>query len=171
MVMAVLALHRVRSPQRRDTFAGQDRRDFASRRAVTKPVDAEKPPERSATIIDRVVLSCDDGCHWMLCGQDAIVREFACFEEALDGARRSHSSGTGTVEIWQSGEYICCLPLNKWQPNDPLHGSGLRGPARTATERYANRVAEIIFATAGPLFWLALVFVAVAASLGWRWLL
>jgi hypothetical protein len=37
-----------------------------------------------------------------------------------------------------------------------------------SAERYANRVAEVIFATAGPLFWLALMFVAVAASLGWR---
>jgi hypothetical protein len=38
-------------------------------------------------------------------------------------------------------------------------------------ERYANRFGQILMATAGPFFWMALMFIAVAASLGWRLLI
>jgi hypothetical protein len=169
--MTVSALHRVRFPDRRDAVAAKERRDCAEESNVTTLVPAEKYPERPATTGGRVILSCDDSGHWMLHGNGAVAREFSNFDEALDSARRSLRPTTGTVEVWQSGEYICCLPLDRWRPSNSSYGAGRGRPARTATERYANRVAEIIFATAGPLFWLALVFVAVAASLGWRLLL
>jgi hypothetical protein len=170
--MTAFALPDLHFP-RRNTRAARDRHNFAKTSAVTTRIRAEERPARTeqVTPVDRIILNCSDDGHWTLTGQGLAAREFSSFDEALDDARRSSGSKTGTVEVWQFGEYICCLPLNKWRPNDPSHGSGLRGPARTATERYANRVAEIIFATAGPLFWLALVFVALAASLGWRLLL
>jgi hypothetical protein len=170
--MTVSALPRVRFPDHGDTFDAQDRRDFAEGSNVTTLIPAEKRPERPATTVDRVILSCDDGCHWMLHGHDSVAREFSNFEEALDSARRSPRSTTGTVEVWQSGEYICCLPLDKWLPGDgSTRAYGYPRRARTTSERYTNRVAEVVFATAGPLFWLALIFVALAASLGWRLLL
>jgi len=43
-----------------------------------------------------------------------------------------------------------------------------QGRLLTTVERQANRAAQILLTTAGPLFWLALVVVAISASLGWR---
>lgn len=40
--------------------------------------------------------------------------------------------------------------------------------AGLAAERHANRIAQLLMATAGPLFWLALLVVMIAASLGWQ---
>jgi hypothetical protein len=120
----------------------------------------------------RVLLTCDDGSGgWTLsCGDPA--RRFPDINTALDCARRSGEVKTATIEIWQGGEYICCVPLR------PLTGwvSGPRTdaprlipyPARTAAERYANRAAEVTFTRAGPIFWLALIGAVVAASLGWH---
>jgi hypothetical protein len=169
--MTVSALHRVRFPDRRNIFAAQNRRDFAKGSNVATLVPAERPSELPATSVGRVILSCDDSGHWMLHGYGSVAREFSSFDEAIDSARRFPRPTTGTVEVWQCGEYICCLPLDRWRPGNSSRGAGRQGPAPTATERHANRVAEMIFATAGPLFWLALVFVALAASLGWRLLL
>jgi hypothetical protein len=49
---------------------------------------------------------------------------------------------------------------------EPRHPAG----KTREVERFINRAAEIAFAAAGPLFWLAMVLAAVAASLGWRFL-
>ena len=51
---------------------------------------------------------------------------------------------------------------------DSISGRPQPGPWLMIAERYANRAARALMATAGPLFWMALVFIAVAASLGWR---
>jgi hypothetical protein len=120
----------------------------------------------------RVLLTCDDSdCGWTLSCADPAHR-FPDINTALDCARRSGEVKAATIEIWQGGEYICCVPLR------PLTGwvSGpssdmprlIPYPALTAAERYANRAAEVVFTRAGPILWAALIGAVVAASLGWR---
>ena len=120
-----------------------------------------------------ILLSCDDGS-WTLTGLGNPTRQFPSFEEALEGARHVPDSGMATIEIWRGSQYICCLPPPAWRPR----GASIRsapavpqGRRLTTAERYANRAAQILLTIAGPLFWLALAVVAIAASLGWRLLL
>jgi hypothetical protein len=117
-----------------------------------------------------ILLSCDER-GWTLTGLGNPARQFLSFEDALEGARHVPDSGMATVEIWQGSQYICCLPPPAWRPR----GAGIyaapavpQGRPLAIAERYANRAAQIFLTTAGPLFWLALVVVAIAASLGWR---
>ena len=113
----------------------------------------------------RISLSCDDSGRWTLAGHDSPACQFPDFEVALDEARQAPDAQRATIEVWRAHEYICCLPPGTLIRTAPI---GSKGRFFASAERYANRVAEVIFATAGPLFWLALMFVAVAASLGWR---
>ena len=71
----------------------------------------ETRPTRPAFASRRVLLTCDDGSGgWTLsCGDPA--RRFPDINTALDCARRSGEVKTATIEIWQGGEYICCVPL------------------------------------------------------------
>jgi len=134
----------------------------------------ERPGIRSREAASRILLSPDDDSGgWTLSELDGAARRFTDYEAALAWVRQVPALQAATIEIWQQGDYIFCLPPEEW-----LHGASFhRAPsvqkarAFTAVERYANRAAEVVFAVAGPLFWLALMLVAMAASLGWRLLL
>jgi len=119
-----------------------------------------------------VLLSCDEtGC--TLSGGSA-DRRFPDAQEALDCARRSRETEAATIEVWRDGQYICCLaPPSRDDANFPAFGgpSIISDSWLTAAERYSNRAARLLMATAGPLFWMALTLIAVAASLGWHLLL
>jgi hypothetical protein len=128
---------------------------------------------RSHAVPDRVFLHCDDkGC--TLSAPDT-ERRFPDLQKALDCARHSRDLDAATIEIWQGGQYICCVAPRSWQRQD--NASSVAAPRLVsesrlaAAERHANRAARILLATAGPLFWLAMVALLVAASLGWRMLL
>ncbi len=119
----------------------------------------------------RVRLSGDAGGHWTLAGSDSLARQFTDFETALDSARHVPGSETATIEVWQGGEYICCLQAEE-RPHRgaSVHTAPIASERRgvTAAERYANRAAQVLMAAAGPLFWVALLVITLAASLGWR---
>jgi hypothetical protein len=122
----------------------------------------------------RVLLSRDDSGSWTLSGLNRPSSRFADFAAALERARDVQDAQAATIEVWQGGDYICCLQPAEW----PKGGASNRlvptvSERRhfTAAERYANRVGQVLMATAGPLFWLALMLAGVAASLGWRLLL
>jgi hypothetical protein len=134
---------------------------------------AEKTPGPSEAPARPVLLVGDDRGSWTLSGQDNRARRFADFEAALDSARHVPNSQTSTIEVWQSGEYICCLPPEEWpHPEASVHAAPASEESAFPTaERYANRAAQLLMATAGPLFWLALMVVTLAASLGWRLIL
>jgi hypothetical protein len=130
------------------------------------PVRDRQP--RPKSVADRVFLRCDDkGC--TLSGS-ASERRFPDLQTAIDCARHARDTQEATIEIWQGGEYICCVTPKSWRHSEP----GIAAPRLVpdsmliAAERHANRAARILMATAGPLFWLALMVVALAASLGWR---
>ena len=120
---------------------------------------------------DRVLLRCDDkGCTLCQAGNE---RRFSDVQTALNSARQSREMATATIEIWQGREYICCvtpLPSQRSQSDFPSISAPrlISDTGLAAAERYANRMARISLATAGPLFWLALLVVMVAASLGWQ---
>lgn len=140
-------------------------------RRPSAPRSTEKQPDRPPADWPPIVIHCDNGRDWTLSGRDVVNRRFPAFEEALDGARDVEGEGaeTAMVEVWQAGQYICRVPLGDGRQGvEPIRRPKDRGYAFGTSEQYANRVGEIIFATAGPLFWLALVLVAVDASLGWR---
>ena len=123
---------------------------------------------RASAAASPLRLSCDHGGRWTLSEGNGAVRAFPGFEAALDGARHA---GRRTVEIWQGGEYICCLSPGELQRDAaPIRTGPSRPPGKTFTtvERYANHGARIMMATAGPVFWLALLFAVIAASFGWR---
>ena len=114
-------------------------------------------------------LSCDRGGTWTVSEADGAVRAFPGFEAALDSAR--HAGRKAAIEIWQGGEYICCLSPSERADDAAPIGTGPGHPPRkvfATLERYANHGARIMMATAGPVFWLAIAFAVVAASLGWR---
>jgi hypothetical protein len=70
---------------------------------------------------------------------------------------------TVTSKVWQDGEYICSLPTEEWpQPVAALDVT------ESAAERRVNRAAQWLMTAGGLFFWLALMAVALAASLGWR---
>jgi hypothetical protein len=125
------------------------------------------------TVASRVVLSCDDSGSWALAEPGAAARHFPDFPAALEGARHAPNLKTATIEVWQGGEYICCLPPEEWSRRttaaNPASTASQRDPF-ASVERSASRTARVTFAAGGPLFWVSLFFVAVAASLGWRFL-
>jgi hypothetical protein len=128
-------------------------------------------PARRKAVAPRARLSCDDSGHWTLSGLDSPARQFPDFDAAIASARHVPGANTATIEVWQGGEYICCLPSEGPSSRGVAHDAApidAEGRAATSAERYANRVAQALMATAGLLFWLALMVVALAASLGWR---
>ena len=131
---------------------------------------AEKRRTRPEALSRRVMLSCDNTGNWTVSGLDEPARKCRNFESALDLARHIPDSQTATIEVWQRGEYICCLPQEEWLGGAAVVHTPHATP-RSAIERQANRLAELVMATAGPCFWLALVVLALSASLGWRLLL
>jgi hypothetical protein len=129
------------------------------------------PHHQTRAATGRVLLRCDGtGC--TLFSPDTVLR-FPDLQTALDCARGSRDPEAATIEVWQEGEYICCMAPRSGQQSAADFPSGA-GPRLVpdsiliAAERHANRAARILMATAGPLFWLALLLVIVAASLGWR---
>ena len=129
---------------------------------------------RAEAAARRVLLSRDDSGSWTLSGLNRPACRFADFEAALERARDVQDAQAATIEVWQGGEYICCLWPEEWPwrgDSDLAASSVAKRRHATVAERRANRAAQLLMATAGPLFWLALMLVAVAASLGWRLLL
>ena len=126
----------------------------------------ERRPRRAKATAPRIILQNNGGDAWTVSDAHHLARRFTRFETALDSARDTAATQHGTLEIWQDGQYVCCVtPETVPPPHTPA------SPAFTAAERYANRVARVVFAVAGPVFWLALMVLALAASLGWRLLL
>lgn len=137
-------------------------------------VPAEDRWLRSQAVPNRVLLRCDDkGCTLSAPNSE---RRFPDLQTALDCARLSRDTKGATVEVWQGSQYICCVTPKSWRTSEAEFPS-FTAPRLVpdsmliAAERHANRAARILLATAGPLFWLALLVVAVAASLGWRLLI
>jgi len=133
------------------------------------PVEGRETERRPAP--ERVLLRCDDtGC--TLC-QAVAQRRFPDVQAALDFARRSRETKAAIVEIWQHGQYICCV-MPRSGPDGDQRFPGIAGPrlvsdsALDVAERFANRVARFLMGAAGPVFWLALAVALLAASLGWR---
>jgi hypothetical protein len=99
---------------------------------------------------------------WTLFQPDGRARQFDSFEAGVSAARESISP-KASIDVWQDGDYICCLPAEQWSG-----AAAQPQPLFPRTERAANRTARMVMNIAGPVFWLALVATAVAASLGWR---
>jgi hypothetical protein len=119
----------------------------------------------------RVLLGCNGSGSWTLSGLDIPARRFSDFESAVDGARHVAGGETATIEIWQSGEYICCLPPQEWPygvASAQIVASVPKGHALATVERCANRTAQVLMPVAGMFFWLSLMAVVLGASLGWR---
>jgi hypothetical protein len=133
-------------------------------------VAMESRRARPETAASRVRLNHDDS-GWTLSGPN-ISRQFPDLETALDCARRSPGRKAATIEIWHGGQYICCVPLDvsphRWAAISADSHRARPHPLVANAERYANRAGQVVFAAAGPLFWLALVLAVLAASLGWR---
>jgi hypothetical protein len=123
-------------------------------------------------LLPRVVLSADeDGEGWILSEQGAPARRFPDFEAALHCARRAPRTKSATIEVWDRGEYVCCLPPDAWprcRAADETAPAIAERPALAAAERYANRAGQFLLSIAGPAFWIVVISAAVVASLGWR---
>ena len=74
----------------------------------------ETSPAPSTAATRRVLLSRDDSGGWTLSGQGSPACRFPDLETALDSARHAPVSRLATIEVWQGGEYICCLPPEEW---------------------------------------------------------
>jgi hypothetical protein len=109
----------------------------------------------------------EDG--WTLFQPDGRARRFDTFEAGIEGARETAPKPKMPIDVWQDGEYICCLPPEQWRQSAHLAATAPK-PLFPATERYANRVARLLMPVAGAFFWLALMVLALGASLGWRFL-
>lgn len=107
-----------------------------------------------------------DEAGWTLLQPDGRARQFATFEAGIDGAREAAPVPKTSIDVWQDGQYICCLPPEQWPQS--THPAAAPKPLFPATERHANRAAALLMPVAGVFFWLALVILTLAASLGWR---
>jgi hypothetical protein len=137
-------------------------------------LDCLEPGDRSADADCRILLNGDNSGTWTLSERGCLVSKFPDLTAALDSARHVPGSTTATIEIWQGGENICCLSPRECTHRRAAVRAGTVPPLGrllTIPEQYANRAAQILLTTAGPLFWLALMLMAVAASLGWKLLL
>ena len=108
---------------------------------------------------------------WTLSGANRARSEFTDFNAALRSARKLPEAKDALIEVWQGGEYICCLPSDECPSRAPPYTEDiarLHAPCFSAAERQANRLAQILLPAAGLLFWLALLGLAFAASFGWR---
>lgn len=124
---------------------------------------------RSELASSRIVLSCGQSGSWKLTAAQ-LCRDFADFDAALNCARQLPGAKSALIEVWQQGEYICCLPPQPAASSQASPGrwSAPRSRLFSAAEHCASRAGGALYATAGPVFWLALVAAVVAASLGWR---
>jgi hypothetical protein len=130
----------------------------------------ERRPTRRPASSPHFTLSHDeDG--WTLFQPDGCTRQFASLEAGIDGAREFPAPQTVSIDVWQDGEYICCLPPEQWSHVAPATAAAPQSPLFPTAERYANRFARVMMAVAGPVFWVAMVAAVLAASLGWRLLL
>jgi hypothetical protein len=130
----------------------------------------ERSRTRRQPSLSHFTLSHDeDG--WTLSRPDGDTRQFKTFEAGIDGAREFLAPGTVSIDVWQDGEYICCLPPQQWSHAAPATTAALEAPLFPTAERYANRFARMVMGVAGPVFWVAMIAAVVAASLGWRLLL
>ena len=126
---------------------------------------------KSGRPVARVLLRCDEmGC--TLSG-GRFEQRFQDLQAAIDSAQQSNETASATIEIWQDGQYICCKTPPSPQRSDvefpDLFAPRLISDARlAAAERYANNIGRALMATAGPIFWLCLVVMMVAASFGWQ---
>jgi hypothetical protein len=126
------------------------------------------------TFPDCVRLYCDDnGCTLSGLG---LERRYPDVQTALDSATQACDPKEPAIEIWQGDQYICCVTPRSWVRSEmrfpSISAPALVSDARLAVaERYANRIARVIMATAGPIFWLALLLIVIAGSLGWQFLL
>jgi hypothetical protein len=104
-----------------------------------------------------------------LSGVDA-ERRFPDAQKALDCARNLSEIEAVTIEVWQDGQYSCCVPRRPGEADFPSIGGPSIVPNHwlMAAERYANRAARALMATAGPLFWLCIVVLILAASFAWQ---
>jgi hypothetical protein len=126
----------------------------------------ERPRTRQQTGSPHFTLSHDDD-GWTLVQPDGRARQFKSFEAGVDGAREFLAPETVSIDVWQDGEYICCLPPEQW--SHAAHATTAASlPLFPKAERYANRFAQVMMGVAGPVFWVAMVAAVLAASLGWR---
>ena len=118
-----------------------------------------------------VRLSRNASGNWTLSTPNRTRSEFADFNAALRTARKLPEAKDATIEVWQGGEYICCLPSDEGPSRAPPYTeeiAGLHAPRFSTAERHANRAAQMMLPIAGFLFWLALLVLVFAASFGWR---
>src|SRR5262249_31550971 len=130
-----------------------------------RPRAARRQPAAS------VRLCCNASGNWTLSGANRTRSEFTDFDAALRSARKLPEAKDAMIEVWQGGEYICCLLSDEGPSRAPPYAddiAGLHTPRYSAAERQANRLARILLPVAGLLFWLALLGLAFAASFGWR---
>ena len=121
----------------------------------------------------RVVLACDEAGGWTLSEQGAPARPFRDFEAALHCARGTPRTETAPIEVWERGQYVCCLPPGTW-PHCRTNRKTVPAPARDGlaiAERCANGVGRFLLSTAGPAFWLVTAAAVLIAGLGWRMVL
>jgi hypothetical protein len=133
--------------------------------ALARPRAARRQPAPS------VRLCRNASGNWTLSGANPTRSEFTDFNAALRSARTLPEAKDAPIEVWQGGEYICCLPSDEGPRRGPPYTediAGLHAPRFSAAERQANRLAQILLPVAGVLFWLALLGLAFAASFGWR---
>ncbi len=118
-------------------------------------------------------LDCNAIGGWTLSGSRGETRKFADFDAALAGARRECASPETLIEVWEDGDYICSMPPPERPANDASAYPGIApdGPVLRAVERGANRAAQALLTAASFGFWLALMVLALGASLGWRFML
>lgn len=127
-------------------------------------VTVMRRPGRSHPTAPRIRLTCDSTGNWALVGS-AAIRRYTDFESARDDAQRAANASAAAVEIWRGGEYVCCLPPEAAPATRRLRGEK---DVLLTVERHADRAARIVMPIAGLLFWLSLMVIALAASLGWR---
>jgi hypothetical protein len=127
----------------------------------------DKPRYRRAPVSPHFRLSHDRG-GWTLSRPDGHARKFDTFEAGIDSARDAVPAPQTPIDIWQEGEYICCLSLDQWSHPARIAPTAPAKPLFPRTERVANRAARIVMAVAGPVFWLMLVVATLAASLGFK---
>jgi hypothetical protein len=130
-------------------------------------IDAlERPPGAPAPRRPQFRLSHDEN-GWTLSEPDGRTRRFDTFEAGIGGAREAAPALKMPIDVWERGQYICCLPPEQWARSAHPAAPSPK-PLFSVTERLANRIARVLMPVAGMFFWLVLVAITLAASLGWR---
>jgi hypothetical protein len=126
----------------------------------------ERPSSRPAPRRPQFRLSRgEDG--WTLLQPDGRTRRFDTFEAGVAGAREAAPAPDRPLDVWQDGQYICCLPPEQWARFAHPAATGPE-PLFPAAERHANRLMRRLTGMARTFFWPTLLVVALIASLGWR---